>query len=179
MPFATEMNIVDSFNDSAVDNRDGRLTAGLLARKYEALIKYKAETPEIKNQLAAAMFDAAEALIKKVGVNPDKDSLRDFGFVSRITPLLEALAASDSIGFIPDRAPQALADMTVNLANRAGKLTADDYKASSSPDHYYNNFREQATVLSGVLMQYADLFAKAIDERKASTKPATPRGLTQ
>ncbi len=164
-------NLIESFNRSAEDYSADRLTPGILAKKYEALSRYKAETPEQKTDLANALFDTIEKGTKAIASPDGRLDANAINFVENIRPLFVALAAPESLPYVPLRAPQALADLAISLADRAGKVTVVQLEERKLHPTFINHYRTQTTELASMLMQYAGLFAKEIDGRKPAGTP--------
>jgi len=177
-----EQSLVDSFNKSAADFQRGSLFPVIFAKKYDALAFYKATLPETKAALAEALFDVVEKAIRTVASPNGRLDTNFFDIVTRVSPLLESLAAPGSLPYVPERAPQVLADLSISLADRAGSVTQKDVKDANKTDYAWDGYRKQMTELSELIMKYADIFSKAVEDRKAAaprTPPVEPRKFVQ
>lgn len=170
-----EQGLIDSFNKSAGDYRRGSLLPVIFAKKYDALANYKATTAETRTALAHALFDVAEQALKAVASPNGRLDTNSNNFVDQVSPLLKSLAAPESLPYVPERAPQALADLAISLADRVGSVTPKEVKEVNRNEYVMDDYRKQMTGLSELIMHYADLFSKAIEDRKnaAPRSPAT------
>ncbi len=169
--------LVKTFNQSAGDFDGKRLTAGLLSQKYEALLNYKAKDDETKAQLADAMFNALEKALRSVASPRGRIQANDY--VSEIKPLLDTLTKPESAPYIPARAPETMADIAVALADRVGKVTPADLKEFSVYEGHMQTYRDNATSLGSLVMQYAKTFASLIDEKAKPAKLSVPNNKLQ
>jgi len=163
-----EQSLIDSFNKSAEDYRRSSITPVIFAKKYDALAFYKAQSAETKAALADALFTVAEGSIKAVASKNGRLDVNLVNFIEQVTPLLESLAAPGSLPYVPERAPQALADLAISLADRVGTVTAKEVKEVNRNEYVMDTYIRQMNGLSELIMKYADLFTKAIKERKSS-----------
>lgn len=169
-------SLVWTFNQSAGDFDAKRLTPGLLAQKYEALLNYKAKDDDAKALLVDAMFKALEKALRAVA--SPKGRLQTIEYISEVRPLFEALATPSSAPFIPARAPDALADIAVALADRVGKVTRKDLKDASLYEDHIDLYRNHATVLGALVLEYAKAYEGMIDAKPKPAKLSVPNKLT-
>ena len=160
-------SLVWTFNQSAGDFDAKRLTPGLLAQKYEALLNYKAKDDDSKKLLADAMFKALEKALRAVA--SPKGRVQTGEYISEVKPLFEALATPASAAFIPLRAPETLADIAVALADRVGKVTKKDLKDANLYEDHIDIYRSHSTALGALVLEYAKTYEGMID---AKPKPA-------
>lgn len=174
-----ETSLVESFNTSAADYLSGNLTPGIFANKFQALVKYKLDSGEDREKITAILFNTVERYIRRIASPDGETHLHTSDPVGNVSPLLETLARPEALPHLPERAPQALADLAVSLADRAGKVTVKD--VYSKDQFYLNDYRNKTTALSALIMQYADHFAQVLEQRNAPPKqaPADPRKLQQ
>lgn len=157
--------LVDSFNASAADYRVGNLPASMLVSKYQALFRYKAETEENKAQLTAAMFNAVVETVRTIASPSGK--LDTFDIADRVSPLLQQLTADENLGLVPQQAPQVLAELSIALADRVGKVTGKTLKDAGVYEGYIDNYRGAGTKLAAMLVEYADKFDSSVAQRTA------------
>ncbi len=168
-------SLVWTFNQSAGDFDAKRLTGGLLTQKYEALLNYKAENEDAKAHLGDAMFNALEKALRATAAPDGRIQANEF--LSEVKPLFEALSKPESASYIPARAPATLADIAIALAGRVGKVTEKDLKAANVYEGNIQTYRDNATALGALVMQYAKSYAQlAVEKPKA--KLSVPNKLT-
>ncbi len=173
----TSNSLVWTFNQSAGDFEAKRLTSGLLAQKYEALLNYKAKDDDARTLLADAMFNALEKSLRAVASPNGRIQANEF--LSEVKPLFEALTKPESAPFIPARAPEALADIAVALADRVGKVGDKEFKASGIYEGNIVPYRDNATALGAMVMQYAKTYAGLIDQKPKPAKLSVPSNKLQ
>lgn len=169
-------SLVWTFNQSAGDFEAKRLTSGLLSQKYEALLNYKAKDDQSKILLVDAMFNALEKALRAVASPNGRIQANEF--ISEVKPLFEALTKAESAPFIPAHAPEALADIAVALADRVGKVGEKEFKAANVYEGNIVPYRDNATALGGLIMQYAKTYAALIDQKPKPAKLSVPGKLT-
>lgn len=174
-----DTSLVDSFNSSATDYLSGNLTPGIFANKFQALAKYKMDSDEDKQKITIVLFNTIERYIQKIASPSGATRVNAIDLVQNVSPLLQALASPEALPYLPECVPEALADLAVSLADRVGKVTVKDY--SDSAEFYLNDYRTKTTALSALIMEYADHFAQALEQRSAAVKPAAsdPRKFQQ
>ena len=169
-------SIVGTFNQSAGDFEAKRLPPVMLAQKYAALLTYKAKDDDAKAALTDAMFKALEKALRAVA-SPN-GRLQSNEYISEVKPLFEVLAAPANAPFIPARAPEALADIAVALADRVGKLTKKDMKDANFNEEYIDYYRNGAVALGALVLEYAKTYQGMIDTKPKQTKLSVPNKLT-
>lgn len=163
-------SLVWTFNQSAADFDAKRLTGGLLTQKYEALLNYKAEDEDAKARLGDAMFAALEKALRATASPNGRIQANEY--LSEVKPLFEALLKPESAAYIPARAPAALADIAIALADRVGKVTDKDLKAVNVYEGNLQNYRDNTTALGALVMQYAKSYAGLLNEKPKVKLPA-------
>lgn len=171
-------HLTASFNASADAHAAGTLPAILLARKYDAMLKYKA-SEEDKPALAEAMFDAIERSIKTIASPDGRIETEGFSFTGFVRPLLESLAAPESAPYVPPRAPAALADLAIALTDRVGTVTSDTFKRSNINLFWLPGYKQEAVALGEMLVEYADKLREAALEKKPAIKPVPAQRFSQ
>lgn len=156
-------SLVWTFNQSAADFDAKRLTPGLLTQKYEALLNYKAEDEDAKTLLGDAMFNALEKALKATASANGRIQASEY--LSEVKPLFEVLSKPESAPYIPARAPLALAEIAIALADRVGKVTEKDLKAANLYESNIQYYRDNTTALGALVMQYAKVYASIINEK--------------
>lgn len=171
-------HLTASFNTSAAEHASGKLPPILLARKYDAMLKYKANE-EDKPALAEAMFDAIERSIRTIASPDGRIETEGFSFTGFVRPLLESLAAPESAPYVPARAPEALADLAIALTDRVGNVTADTFKQRSVNPFWLASYKQESVALGEMLVEYADKLREAALEKKPAIKPVPAQRFSQ
>jgi hypothetical protein len=170
-------SLVWTFNQSAGDFEAKRLPSGLLAQKYEALLNYKARDEQSKTLLAEAMFNALEKALR--AVSSPNGRIQANEFISEVKPLFEALTKPESAPYLPARAPEAMADIVIALADRVGKVSEKDFKAASVYEGNIVPYRDNVTALGNLVMQYAKTYEGMIDQKPKPAKLSVPNNKLQ
>lgn len=170
-------SLVWTFNQSAGDFEAKRLPSGLLAQKYEALLIYKAKDEQSKTLLVEAMFNALEKALRAVASPNGRIQANEF--TSEVKPLFEALTKPESAPYLPARASEALADIAVALADRVGKVGEKDFKAAGVYEGNILPYRDNATSLGNLVMQYAKVYAEMADKKPKPAKLPAPANKLQ
>lgn len=176
-PSPNSNSLVWTFNQSAGDFEAKRLTSGLLSQKFEALLNYKAKDDQSRTLLVDAMFNALEKTLRAVASPNGRIQANEF--ISEVKPLFEALTKPESAPFVPARAPEALADIAVALADRVGKVTDKDFKAAGVYEGNIVPYRDNATTLGAMVMQYAKTYAELLDQKPKPAKLPAPANKLQ
>ena len=160
---------------------DSNVTLKLLLAKYTALLNFKAETDADKTELAAALFDCGLRLLKNATGEPSHGATYTPGEVAYpetgkdgARGIFSRLAASDSIGALPKRAPGELAEAALAILRKAEGVTHSQLGAQKT------SYNASLTALAELALDYAAKFAEpqeapnvSISHNISASKPIT------
>lgn len=165
-------SLASEFNETARKfPDDANVTTKLLLAKYTALLNFKAETDADKTELAATLFDCGVRALTKAAAQPMYGTNYTPGEVtypetrkSDLREIFSRLAAPDSIGALPRRAPGELADAALALLRKAEALTAQQLVSRDK-----TSYNAGLTALAELALDYAAKFAGPLSPPDVST----------
>lgn len=153
-----------AFNQSARDLLRLEPDAAWLVTRYTTLLKFKAESAEQKAELVKTLCTCFEDYLKKYldphlrWISPESEK--------NLERLSAALKSPETLKHIPEKAAQSLADLALEVLDKAKTMEEDEGIPYSRRQEYY----DKVTRYAGIALSTAEAFQAEIVAREVDVK---------
>lgn len=168
----TFTELTTEFNTAAEKAIKTDAAPQLLLTRYSALLRYKAQSTDEKEAVAAILFNKGIELLNSFAPSPQENYVSDTrrghaasakGYANAI---FNRLLEPDSLPYLPENAAEKLADATLALARRADGITRDTFRNSYYGENEANEYKKALRELAETALAHAD---KVTSLKAAST----------
>ncbi|MEZ0261809.1 MAG: hypothetical protein ACAH80_12425 [Alphaproteobacteria bacterium] len=135
----------------------------LLLTRYSALLRYKAQSTDEKEAVAAMLFNKGIELLNSFAPPASQEAIvndtrrahasNTKGYTNAI---FNRLLEPDSLPYLPENAAEKLADATLALARRTETITRDHFRNSYYGDNEATEYKKSLRELAETALNYAD-----------------------
>lgn len=159
----TFTELTTDFNTAAEKAMKTDAAPQLLLTRYSALIRYKAQSTDEKEAVAAILFNKGLDLLNSFAPPATQETIvsdarrsHASSAKSYASAIFNRLLEPDSLPYLPETAVEKLADATIALARRAETITRDHFRNSYYGDNESNEYKKSIRELAETALNYAD-----------------------
>lgn len=162
--------LIEEFNEAAMATaKRETLPIPVLVALYKTSMRHGAADMDERRNLTDIMFRLTHGLLDSYASPSMVPTLVTIDVKAKMTPMLEALCAPESIDFLPRDAGKKLAAVVMQASVTAAKTGYEQVKKWDDLEIY----RRQAAALAELALQYADI----IDTPRPDTSVETSKDI--